>query len=139
VCCRAGFRPRANGTASSQHSEFAKRASRIGLGIHSTSQKLAKLAQLAKRTSMFDDPAAEINELTGGSPQGEAMVVTSALRSARLPVNLIGSPISYANRLIGSPITSQSTGHDDESLEKVEYVVSGLRFRARGKPAGKVW
>ena len=33
----------------------------------------------------------------------------SALRSARLPVNLIGSPISYANRLIGSSITSQST------------------------------
>ena len=34
----------------------------------------------------------------------------SAFRSARLPVNLIGSPINYANRLIGSPITSQSTG-----------------------------
>ena len=33
----------------------------------------------------------------------------SALRSARLPVNLIGSSISYVNRLIGSPITSQST------------------------------
>jgi hypothetical protein len=34
----------------------------------------------------------------------------SALRSARLPVNLIGSPINYANRLISCPITSQSTG-----------------------------
>jgi hypothetical protein len=33
----------------------------------------------------------------------------SALRSARSPVNLIGCPINYANRLIGSPITSQST------------------------------
>ena len=33
----------------------------------------------------------------------------SALQSARLPVNLIGSPINYANRLIGSPINSQST------------------------------
>ena len=33
----------------------------------------------------------------------------SALRSARLPVNLIGSPIDYANRLIGSPITTQSS------------------------------
>eukprot|EP00894_Picocystis_sp_ML_P001446 jgi/Pico_ML_1/51963/g2749.t1 len=32
--------------------------------IHSTSQKLAKLAQLAKRTSMFDDPEREITELT---------------------------------------------------------------------------
>ena len=56
--------PRTNGGASHQ-SEFARRAARIGLGIHATSQKLAKLAQLAKRTSMFDDPAAEINDLTG--------------------------------------------------------------------------
>ena len=32
----------------------------------------------------------------------------SALRSAHLPVNLIGAPINYANGLIGSPITSQS-------------------------------
>jgi hypothetical protein len=34
----------------------------------------------------------------------------SALPSVRFPVNLIGSPINCANRLIGSPITSQSTG-----------------------------
>jgi syntaxin 5 len=50
-------------TTPHQQSEFAKRASSIGLGIHSTSQKLQKLTQLAKRTSMFDDPAQEINEL----------------------------------------------------------------------------
>jgi syntaxin 5 len=49
--------------STSSHSEFSKRASAIGMGIHSTSQKLQKLAQLAKRTSMFDDPAQEINEL----------------------------------------------------------------------------
>ncbi|KAI8462512.1 MAG: t-SNARE [Monoraphidium minutum] len=48
-----------------QQSEFAKRASQIGLSIHKTSLKLQKLAQLAKRTSMFDDPSAEIDELTG--------------------------------------------------------------------------
>ncbi|KAF2304572.1 hypothetical protein GH714_033657 [Hevea brasiliensis] len=45
-------------------SEFNKRASKIGFGIHQTSQKLAKLAKLAKRTSMFDDPTTEIQELT---------------------------------------------------------------------------
>lgn len=45
-------------------SEFARRAAKIGMGIHSTSQKLQKLAQLARRTSMFDDPAEEINELS---------------------------------------------------------------------------
>ena len=54
-------------TASSlaaQQSEFAKRAAWIGQGIHTTSQKLLKLSQLAKRTSMFDDPAQEISELS---------------------------------------------------------------------------
>ncbi|XP_023749677.1 syntaxin-32 [Lactuca sativa] len=45
--------------------EFNKRASKIGYGIHQTSQKLAKLAKLAKRTSVFDDPTMEIQELTG--------------------------------------------------------------------------
>lgn len=45
-------------------SEFARRAARIGVGIHSTSQKLQKLAQLARRTGMFDDPAEEISELS---------------------------------------------------------------------------
>jgi syntaxin 5 len=34
------------------------------MGIHSTSQKLQRLAQLARRTSMFDDPAQDINELS---------------------------------------------------------------------------
>lgn len=52
------------GPSSGPQSEFARRAGKIGMGIHSTSQKLQKLAQLARRTSMFDDPAEEINELS---------------------------------------------------------------------------
>ena len=49
-------------------------------------------------------------EARAHSRQSAAWGSGSALRSARLPVNLIGSPINYASRLIGSPITSQSTG-----------------------------
>ncbi|KAG9453954.1 hypothetical protein H6P81_006858 [Aristolochia fimbriata] len=45
-------------------SEFNKRASRIGSGIHETSKKISRLAQLAKKSSIFDDPAMEIQELT---------------------------------------------------------------------------
>ncbi|KAG0466768.1 hypothetical protein HPP92_018348 [Vanilla planifolia] len=58
--------PKTEGPKSSVsiQSEFNRRASRIGLGIHQSSQKLAKLAKLAKRTSVFDDPTAEIQELT---------------------------------------------------------------------------
>ncbi|DBB07826.1 hypothetical protein WJX82_002918 [Trebouxia sp. C0006] len=47
-----------------QASAFRERAALVGKGIQSTSQKLHQLTQLAKRTSMFDDPAQEINELT---------------------------------------------------------------------------
>ncbi|PSS32545.1 Syntaxin-31 like [Actinidia chinensis var. chinensis] len=48
----------------SYRSEFNKKASRIGLGIHETSLKIARLAKLAKRSSIFDDPIKEIQELT---------------------------------------------------------------------------
>ncbi|KAK4273698.1 hypothetical protein QN277_017041 [Acacia crassicarpa] len=45
-------------------SEFNRKASRIGLGIHETSQKISRLAQLAKKSSMFNDPTVQIQELT---------------------------------------------------------------------------
>ncbi|XP_072997911.1 syntaxin-31 isoform X1 [Typha latifolia] len=45
-------------------SEFNSKASKIGLAIYETSQKVARLAKLAKRSSMFSDPAMEIQELT---------------------------------------------------------------------------
>ncbi|MBA0665473.1 hypothetical protein Goklo_005326, partial [Gossypium klotzschianum] len=48
----------------SSRSEFNKKASLIGSGIHETSQKIGRLAKLAKRSSMFDDPLVEIQELT---------------------------------------------------------------------------
>ncbi|KAI3427869.1 uncharacterized protein J3R85_009109 [Psidium guajava] len=48
----------------SARSEFNKKAARIGLGINETSQKIARLANLAKRSSMFDDPTVEIQQLT---------------------------------------------------------------------------
>ncbi|WCJ19805.1 Syntaxin-31 [Euphorbia peplus] len=50
--------------SSSSRSEFNKKASVIGLGIHETCMKIARLAKLAKRSSMFDDPTIEIQELT---------------------------------------------------------------------------
>ncbi|CAI5471378.1 unnamed protein product [Closterium sp. Yama58-4] len=45
-------------------SELSRRASRIGLSIHQMMQKLHKLAKLSKRTSMFDDPTVEIQNLS---------------------------------------------------------------------------
>ncbi|KAG5591877.1 hypothetical protein H5410_042391 [Solanum commersonii] len=60
----SGSRSEEQRTTIAMQSEFHRRASKIGFGIHQTSQKLAKLAKLAKRTSVFDDPTTEIQELT---------------------------------------------------------------------------
>ena len=59
-----GIDTHAQSSTTGTNSEFAKTSSRIGHGIHGTSQKLERLTQLARRSSMFDDPAREIAELS---------------------------------------------------------------------------
>ncbi|KAF4991787.1 syntaxin 5 [Fusarium heterosporum] len=56
----------ANGHAAGppRRSDFARNAAEIGRGISATMAKLEKLAQLAKRRTLFDDRPVEINELT---------------------------------------------------------------------------
>lgn len=57
----------ANGDAKTerrQRSEFARKAAEIGRGIAGTVTKLERLAQLAKRKTLFDDKPVEIAELT---------------------------------------------------------------------------
>ncbi|PKA59811.1 Syntaxin-32 [Apostasia shenzhenica] len=90
-------------SAVSIYSEFNKRASRIGLGIHQTSQKLAKLAKLAKRTSVFDDPTAEIQELTAVIKQD-----ITALNSAVVDLQLLCNSQSESGN-ISSDTSSHST------------------------------
>ncbi|KDQ31012.1 hypothetical protein PLEOSDRAFT_1054141 [Pleurotus ostreatus PC15] len=54
----------ANGRTGGSKSDFARMASAIGKDISSTTIKLGKLAQLAKRKTLFDDRPVEISELT---------------------------------------------------------------------------
>ena len=101
-----------NGPSSSTlapHSEFAKRASKIGMGIHSTSQKLQKLAQLAKRTSMFDDPAEQINELS----------------------NIIKQDIQALNQAISDLLTFSAGGSNKQSSDHSHTVIDNLRTRLK--------
>ncbi|CAI9100277.1 OLC1v1037241C2 [Oldenlandia corymbosa var. corymbosa] len=63
--------------------EFSKRASRIGLGIHQTSQKLSKLAKLAKTTTYFNDPTIEIQELTAVIKE-DISALNSAVRDLQI-------------------------------------------------------
>ncbi|KAI3754269.1 hypothetical protein L1987_54049 [Smallanthus sonchifolius] len=84
-------------------SEFNKRASKIGYGIHHTSQKLAKLAKLAKRTSVFDDPTTEIQELTAVIKQD-----ITALNSAVVDLQLLCNSQNESEN-VSSDTTTHST------------------------------
>jgi len=60
----APTRPRPAPAAGKGKSEFATMAASIGKDIGGTTVKLGKLAQLAKRKTLFDDKPVEISELT---------------------------------------------------------------------------
>ncbi|XP_018433913.1 syntaxin-32-like isoform X2 [Raphanus sativus] len=92
-------------SAAANQSEFSKRASLIGLAIHQTSQKLSKLAQLAKRSSVFDDPTREIQELTVVIKQE-----ISGLNGALLDLQAVRNNNSHDNdeRSISRDTTSHS-------------------------------
>lgn len=95
----------------SQQSDFARKAGRIGQGIHSTSQKLHKLAQLAKRTSKFDDPAQEINELS----------------------TLVKQDIQTLNVAIADlqALSARTTDGNKQSISHSHTVVDNLRTRLK--------
>ncbi|KAF2022339.1 syntaxin 5 [Aaosphaeria arxii CBS 175.79] len=63
-----------------QRSEFARQAAEVGRGISGTMAKLERLAQLAKRKTLFDDRPVEINELTFVIKQDMAQL-TSQIKS----------------------------------------------------------
>ncbi|PSC67454.1 Qa-SYP3 Sed5p Syntaxin 5-type isoform A [Micractinium conductrix] len=99
--------------ASGPQSEFSRRAAQIGLGIHSTSQKLQKLAQLARRTGMFDDPAEEINELS----------------------TIVKQDIQALNQAISDMQTFSGGGPNKQSSDHSHTVVDSLRSRLKDATA----
>ncbi|KAL0447476.1 UNVERIFIED_CONTAM: syntaxin [Sesamum latifolium] len=95
-------------SAMAMQSEFNRRASKIGFGIHQTSQKLAKLAKLAKRTSVFDDPTVEIQELTTVIKQD-----ITALNSAVVDLQFLSSSRNEREHISTDTTTHSTTVVDD--------------------------
>ncbi|CAI9771717.1 unnamed protein product [Fraxinus pennsylvanica] len=89
-------------------SEFNRRASKIGFGIHQTSQKLSKLTKLAKRTSVFDDPTMEIQELTSVIKQD-----ITALNSAVVDLQLLCNSRNGSGNISSDTTTHSTTVVDD--------------------------
>ncbi|KAK9073794.1 hypothetical protein SSX86_006388 [Deinandra increscens subsp. villosa] len=106
----AGGSTKAEGSRSTIafQSEFNKRASKIGYGIHHTSQKLAKLAKLAKRTSVFDDPTKEIQELTAVIKQD-----ITALNSAVVDLQLVCNSQNESENVSSDTSTHSTTVVDN--------------------------
>lgn len=103
VSSSGGSKSEVQRSAVAVQSEFNRRASKIGFAIHQTSQKLSKLAKLAKRTSVFDDPTMEIQELTAVIKQD-----ITALNSAVVDLQL-HSNSRNENGNISSDTSSHST------------------------------
>ncbi|RAL51074.1 hypothetical protein DM860_005430 [Cuscuta australis] len=89
-------------------SEFNKKASKIGQGIHQTSLKLSKLAKLGKRTSVFDDPTLEIQELTAVIKQD-----ITALNSAVVDLQLLCNSHNEHGNMSTDTTTHSSTVVDN--------------------------
>lgn len=83
----------------------------MGKGIQRTSQKLHQLTQLAKRTSMFDDPAQEINELT---------------RVLKQDIQGLNTQIADLQNMHGSAADSNK-----QSANHTHTVVDNLRLRLK--------
>ncbi|GMI89181.1 syntaxin of plants 32 [Hibiscus trionum] len=90
-------------------SEFNRRASKIGFGIHQTSLKLSKLAKLAKRTSVFDDPTMEIQELTAVIKQD-----ITALNSAVVDLQL------FCNSRNEGGVSSDTSSHSTTVVDDLK-------------------
>ncbi|XP_010249862.1 PREDICTED: syntaxin-32-like [Nelumbo nucifera] len=103
-------KPEGSRSAVSIQSEFNKRASKIGYGIHQTSQKLSKLAKLAKRTSVFDDPTVEIQELTAVIKQD-----ITALNSAVVDLQLLCNSQNE-----GGNISTDTTSHSTTVVDNLK-------------------
>ncbi|XP_073130518.1 syntaxin-32-like isoform X2 [Henckelia pumila] len=104
----SGSKTEVQRSATATQSEFNRRASKIGFGIHQTSQKLSKLAKLAKRTSVFDDPTMEIQEITAVIKQD-----ITALNSAVVDLQLLSNSRDASGNISSDTTTHSTTVVDD--------------------------
>ncbi|CAF9903723.1 MAG: cis-Golgi t-SNARE syntaxin [Alectoria fallacina] len=88
-------------------SEFAGRAAEIGRGITGTMEKLGRLAELAKRKTLFDDRPVEINELT--------YVIKQDLSSLNLQISSLQS-LSKSQQTQTSRSSAEQEGEHNKNV-----------------------
>lgn len=90
--------------------EFARKAAEIGRGITGTMEKLERLAQLARRKTLFDDRPVEIAELT--------YVIKQDLSSLNGQISGLQTLSNQAH-----PATGRKQGQDQEGEHEKNVVV----------------
>jgi len=104
-----------NNTKSSGKGEFSHMASSIGKDISSTTVKLNKLAQLAKRKTLFDDRPVEISELT--------FIIKQDIASINKQIAALQS---YVKHRQGSSSSSEGKMVDEHNSNVVMMLQSNL-------------
>ena len=107
------------------NSEFAKMSSRIGHGIHGTSQKLERLAQLAKRGGMFDDPAQEIAELSAVIKQDITALNTAIAELQNRAARMRDASARGANASGGEEASKQGAEHTATVVDTLKNRLMG--------------
>ncbi|KAF8323229.1 t-SNARE [Clavulina sp. PMI_390] len=134
-------------------SDFSRMASNIGKDISSTTMKLDKLAQLAKRKTLFDDRPVEISELTYIIKQDIAnlnkqiaalQAYTRSKKSAGGQSNQVEEHNNNVVMLLQSKLASTSMSFKDvleirtqnmkESRDRTEQFMSSTAAAAHAQP-----
>jgi len=103
-------------SAKNQRTQFAIIASQIGKEIYETSEKLNKLTKLAKKKSLFDDPAVEIEELT--------FIIKQSIQNLNQEIVTL--------KQFSKSQGSSSNQHEAHSDTIVHYLNSKLAHTAKG-------
>ncbi|OEL14719.1 Syntaxin-32 [Dichanthelium oligosanthes] len=91
-------------------SEFRRRAAGVGYGISEASRKIAHLAQLAKSTSVFDDPTVDIQNLTAAINKE-----ITALKAAVLDLQIF-----FNSQNEGGNISRDATNHSTAVVDMLK-------------------
>jgi syntaxin 5 len=143
-----------NGRKQGGKSEFAQMASSISKDITSTTTKLAKLAQLAKRKTLFDDRPVEISELTYIIKQDIANInkqiasLQAYVKSTKGTTKQVDEHNSNVVMLLQSKLVSTSMSFKDvleirtqnmkESKDRTEQFMFSTASAATSEPSNSV-
>lgn len=98
-----------------QRSEFARKAAEIGRGISGTMGKLDRLAQLARRKTLFDDRPVEIAELT--------FVIKQDLAALNTQISGLQTLARHSGRPGGGGGSAAAAGADQQGEHNKNVVV----------------